>query len=368
VATTPDMDPPGKLFDYVGDALREADIRFAQVERLYSERGTFQQQGAARHARQHPRLATAFLTIPFDVVGVGSNHTGDWGPEAVEDTIDTFRQLGIPTVGAGHNISEARKEVIITRNGLRIAYLGYVSVLLSEYWATKERAGATPMRVKTYYESFEYQPGSPARVVTIPYAQDLALLQEDVRRAKQSADFVVVSLHWGVHFIPKPLADYQRVVALAAVDAGASVIFGHHTHVVQAVEKYKDAIIFYGLGNFSFYRFPGKVNYIGWGHEYTHQDAYSKDLGPGHTYHCYRYWNEGGIACVELDKSGIRKATWISTVANAKGQPEIVQPGTPKFDELRAYLAWASEGVPGALSDISVDGNRFLLYQRTTRS
>lgn len=366
VATTTDLDPPGKILDYVGDDLRKADIRFAQVERLYSERGSFQEQGASPHARQHPRLATAFQGVPFDVLGVGSNHTGDWGPEAVEDTIETFRKLGIPTIGAGRNISEARKEVVITRNGLRIAYLGYVSVLQSEYWATDKRAGATPMRVKTYYESYEYQPGSPARAVTIPHAGDLALLEEDVRRAKQSADFVVVSLHWGVHFIPKPLADYQRIVALVAINAGASVIFGHHTHVVQAIERYKDAIIFYGLGNFSFYRFPGKVNYIGTAHEYTHQEVYSKDLGPGHKYHCYQYWGEGGIAFVDLDRDGIRKATWLPTVQNDKGQPQIVKPNTAKFDELRRYLMWVSDGVPGGITNVDVDGDRFLLYERKT--
>lgn len=363
VATSTALDPPESMFAYVADTLRGADMRFAQVERLYSERGSFQQQGAAPHVRQHPRMAAAFKYIPFDILGVGSNHTGDWGPEAVEDTLETFQQLGIPTIAAGRNISEARKEVIITRNGFRIAFLGYVSVLLPEYWATDDRAGATPMRAHTYYEPYEYQAGSPARIVTIPYEKDLALLEQDVRRAKEAADFVVVSFHWGIHFRPKPLADYQRTVALAAIEAGASVIFGHHTHLVQAVEKYKDAIIFYGLGNFAFYRRPGMVNRTSPNHEYEYKDVYTQELGPGNTYHFNQYWREGGIAFVELDRRGIQKVTWAPTVQNAQGQPEMIRRGTDKFEELHRYFAWISEGTPGGIVDVGVDGDRFLLYE-----
>lgn len=363
-ATSTALEPPGSIFDYVADALRGGDVRFAQVERLYSERGSFQQQGGAPHVRQHPRMATAFQSIPFDVVGVGSNHTGDWGPEAVEDTVETFHRLGIPTIGAGRNISEARKEVIITKKGFRIAFLGYVSVLLPQYWATNERAGATPMRAHTYYEPYEFQAGAPPRVVTIPYKKDLELLEEDVRRAKQLADFVIVSFHWGVHFLPKPLADYQRFVAHAAVDAGASVILGHHPHVVQAVEKYKDAVVFYSLGNFAFYRRPGSPNFCSPNHEYEFKDVYSKELEPDKTYHFNRYFGEGGIAFVELDRGGIRSVTWVPTVMNSQGQPQPVQPGTEKFDELHRYFAWISQGIPGGVVHVGVDGDRFLLCER----
>lgn len=362
VATGPE--PPESIFERVSESLRLADVRFAQVERVYSERGSYQGQGIAPHVRQHPRMAEAFQSVPFDVVGIGSNHTGDWGPEAVEDTVETFRRLGIATIGAGRNISEARKEVIITKEGFRIAFLGYVSVLLPQYWATEERAGATPMRVKTYYEPYEYQPGAPSRIVTIPNRRDLELLQEDVRRAKQAADFVIVSFHWGVHFIPKPLADYQPIVAHAAVDAGATAILGHHQHVLQAVEMYKDAVIFYGLGNFSFYRRPGSPNYCLPGGECEFKDVYTKEMEPGYTYHWSRYFNEGGIAFFELDRAGVRKVTFLPTVINSRGQPEIVHPEMGKFVEFQRYLAWVAEGVDGGITDVRVERDRFELFER----
>ena len=61
-------------------------------------------------------MASAFKSIPFSVVSIGSNHTGDWGPEGAEDTYLTFKELGIPTIGAGRNIAEARREVVLTQS------------------------------------------------------------------------------------------------------------------------------------------------------------------------------------------------------------------------------------------------------------
>jgi poly-gamma-glutamate capsule biosynthesis protein CapA/YwtB (metallophosphatase superfamily) len=212
--------PPEIAFASVRRVLSRADIRFAQVERLYSERGTYQWQSLARNleVRQPPQQAEVFRSVPFDVLSLASNHTGDWGPEAVEDTVDTFRRLGIPTVGAGRNIAEARRPAIIERQGLRVAFLGYCSVLLPQYWAEDERAGCAPMRAHTLYEPYEYQPGSPARVVTIPHELDLRALVQDVRHARETADAVVVSMHWGLHYVAKPFAYQTRCQAVRIPD------------------------------------------------------------------------------------------------------------------------------------------------------
>ena len=60
-----------------------------------------------------------------------------------------------------------------------------------------------------------------------------------------------VSLHWGIHFVRGDLADYQREVAHAAIEAGADMILGHHPHVLKAIELYRGKPIFYSLGNFA---------------------------------------------------------------------------------------------------------------------
>ena len=139
--------PPESAFTHVAAALREADLRFAQCEKLYSDKKNYQvHSGAAKlEALKKPETAAAFKSVPFDVLSLASNHIGDWGPEAVIGTVETFQKLGIPTIGAGANIADARKPVILEKNGLKIGFLGYCSVLLPQFWATEERAGAAPM-------------------------------------------------------------------------------------------------------------------------------------------------------------------------------------------------------------------------------
>jgi poly-gamma-glutamate synthesis protein (capsule biosynthesis protein) len=363
IATPPT--PPGRNFEFVMEALRSADIRFGQIERLYSERGSFQEQGLAPHVRQHPQMAETFKQVPFDILSIGSNHTGDWGPEAVEDTIETFEKLGIPTVGAGRNIMEARQEKIIEVNGLKIAFLGYVSVLLPQYWATDTRAGATPLRAHTYYEPYEYQPGAPARIVTVPYEKDMQALQEDVRRAKSKADHVVVSMHWGVHYIPKPLADYQTIAAHAAIDAGASVILGTHPHVVQAMEVYNGGLILYSLGNFSFFRKAGSPNFCCPQGDYEFPDVYGIDIAPDIQLPYTRHRNEGCMVFIELDKQGLRKTGFVPTVMNEEKQAVIVPEGSEEFELRRSFVNWVSDRQPGGLSVQRVEDGRMILFERS---
>ena len=361
--TTPAKEPESAdfLFTHAHDILDRGDVRFAQVERLFSKRGTFQLQGNAPKTRVDPERATAYRAAGFDVVSLASNLTGSWGPEAVVDSVDTFTNLGIVAIGAGATIAEARKPAVFERNGITIAILAYCSVLLPQYWATEDRAGAAPMRAKTYYEPYEYQPGSPPRVVTYPVEADLQALVADVRKAKQTADHVVVSIHWGVHHVPRPLADYQPVVAHAAIDAGASVILGHHPHLMQGIEKYRDGVIFYALGNFAFQQqnaAPGVPHHpspCSPNGEYTIAEVYSRELGPDLRYDFDQYFREAGAACLTFSRDRLESARLIPTRLNDRSQPEV------QTDEQRAitrrYLEWCGAGIPGGMTRIDeIDG------------
>ena len=61
------------------------------------------------------------------------------------------------TIGAGRNLQEARREVVVTENGVRVAFLGYVSVLLPHYLATEDRADAAALRAYTWNEATSFQ-------------------------------------------------------------------------------------------------------------------------------------------------------------------------------------------------------------------
>jgi len=76
-------------------------------------------------------------------------------------------------------------------------------------------------------------------------------VRRDIAAARRQADIVLVSFHWGQEG-KTALRDYQVQLGHAAIDAGAAAVIGHHPHILQAVEHYKDGVILYSLGNFTF--------------------------------------------------------------------------------------------------------------------
>jgi len=361
------FEPPASGFSHVTEALQRADLRFAQCERVYSDRGQFQEQAGSRHARQSPRYASAFKEAAFDIVSIASNHSGDWGPEAVEDTADTFRTLGIAAIGAGRDIQEARKPAVFTTKGVRIAFLAYVSASMPQYWATESRSGTAPMRAHTYYEPYEFQPGAPVRVVTVPHSADLECLVRDVRDAKQNADLVFVSFHWGVHHTSRP-CDYQVAVAHAAIDAGAAAIIGHHPHRPQSIEIYKGAAIFYSIGTFSIYHNPVHKEkawrYCRPNGDFTEREVYTIEPDVGAVFDYHLHHDEGGIVYFDVDQKGIERVTYLPTLMNHAGQPEVLRPGQQQFENSLAYLNWTGKFVPNGLTQIKAADNRYEIFRR----
>lgn len=247
----PERDDPHSIFDKVRDELNRGDLAFCQLEANISERGTRLPQ--ARHTTRIQReAASAIRRAGFNVVSFAGNHCMDWGREAFFDTIDALKEEGMGVTGVGANITEARTPLIMESKGTRVAFIAYSSILPQCYWAEADRPGCAPMRAFTHYEQIEHdQPGTPCRVHTFAHREDLAALKNDIVKAKEAADVVIMSIHWGIHFVPKVLADYQREVAHAAIDAGVDMILGHHAHILKGVEVYKGKPIFYSLCNFA---------------------------------------------------------------------------------------------------------------------
>lgn len=202
--------------------------------------------------RTDPVSAAAIRNAGFHVVSFASNHCMDWGQEALLDTMEVLREQGFAVAGVGRNTDEGRKPAIIEKSGTRFAILAYHTILPMNYWAEKDRPGCAPMRGLTFYEPIEHdQPGTPPRIHAAPHQEDLAALERDIRLAKKMADIVLLSMHWGIHFVPAQIADYQREVAHRAIDCGADIILGHHPHILKGIEVYKGKAIFYSLGNFA---------------------------------------------------------------------------------------------------------------------
>jgi poly-gamma-glutamate capsule biosynthesis protein CapA/YwtB (metallophosphatase superfamily) len=248
----PDRPQVDTLFAATASQLSAADLVFGQLETTFAAAGVRLPQ--ARHAvLAHPDGAAALARAGFDVISCAGNHCLDWGSAALKENIGHLRAAGLDVVGAGANLEEARRPVVRTlADGTRVAFLAYCSILPEAYWAEGTRAGCAPLRAATLYEQVERdQPGTPARVRTFALPEDLAAMAADIRAAKQQADLVLVSHHWGIHFVRAVIADYQREVARAAIDAGADAILGHHAHILKAIELIDGKPVFYSLCNFA---------------------------------------------------------------------------------------------------------------------
>lgn len=350
----PIHEPIDKYAKLAAPTLSEADIRFGQCERTYSTRGALQVHSGGEHSRCDPKLAQVFDDCGFDVVSVASNHAMDWGGDALLDTIKLLEDKGIATIGAGKNLEEARKPAILERNGVKVAFLAYCTILRDGYAAGADKTGIAPLRAHTYYEPFDYQAGVPPKVVTAPFEDDLENMLADIKAAKTEADNVVVSIHWGIHFIPKMLADYQTVAAKAAFHAGADLILGHHAHAPKAIGVFDGKTCFYSLSNFimsSTAKSPEKAA--------DFEKKYSVTLDPDYPHLSYGSDAKRTlIAKAVLGKGGVEQTSFLPTLINPDLQPEVLKNGDSRFNDAVEFMEWVSEDIPHRFK---VDGDEVLI-------
>src|SRR5262245_38656479 len=347
----PVFEPTEKFAELVAPVLRQADIRLGQCERTYSERGADPQftdgpgQQSGHHSRLHPRMAGIFKAAGIDVVSVASNHAMDWGPDALVDTIDLFRGMGKQVIGGGRDAEEARKPAIIEKNGVRFAILAYCSVLRSGQAAGKGKVGIAPVRAHNHLLPEEFQPGTPPKIVTVPYEEDVAAMQEDIRKAKQQADTVIMSIHWGLRLVPKTICTYQPPVAHAAIDAGADLILGHHAHSIKAVEVYKGKVCFYSIGNFMTTGAPkNSPSTYDWNLIWLPIDP--ECLPPTGRYFFPSHCRMTMLPKVVMSRKGIEKVSFLPAYINPRAQPYVVASDDPKFGEILKFTEWVSDQHP----------------------
>jgi poly-gamma-glutamate capsule biosynthesis protein CapA/YwtB (metallophosphatase superfamily) len=307
----------------IAPLLRAGDIAFGQLETPLTNEGTRQLfpgfRGASGNVvRDADATAGQLADAGFTVMSFAGNHTMDRSAQAMLASVAAAEARGIKIVGAGESLAAARKPAIVETDGTKVGFLAYCSVLPRGYDATPSRAGVAPLRARTFYEQVDWQAGTPPRIVTMADAADLAALKDDVRRLREQADVVVVSMHWGIHFEPGTIADYQYEAAHAAIDAGADVILGHHGHVIKGVEFYRGKPVFYSLGN---------VTLLPRG-----------DAGEPLT--------EGGkvdaqlttIAKITVEGGEVSRVALIPCWLDLRLEPEVIPPGDPRFTAFLGYL------------------------------
>ncbi|MDR7537845.1 MAG: CapA family protein [Armatimonadota bacterium] len=212
--------------------------------------------------RASPALAPALRAAGVRVASVANNHALDFGPEGLAQTLQALRGAGIQPVGGGGTVQEALAPAVVRVGDTTVACLGLACTLPPGFAAGPTWAGIAPIHI-TYTVVFdaptlEEQPGTSPYVRTAAVAEDVARAEDAIRSARRQADLVVLAVHWGVPSgwvaaFQGPLAEYQRPLGRRLIDAGADVIVGHHPHTLHGVERYRDGLICYSLGNFLFH-------------------------------------------------------------------------------------------------------------------
>ena len=333
-------DKPETALAHVRDVFKQADIAFCQSESSYSDKGSKGSSGPRGASPVDLRGYPTFASIGFDVVSMASNHTMDWGQDALLDCIDRLRRDGIKVIGAGKNIAEARQPVIVDCQGTRIAFLGYCSVAPKGYYAAHARAGVAPMRAIAHFEPLEEdQPGTPAKSMTWPLQRDLDALVQDIKRVRSEVDIVAVSLHWGVHQIRGLIADYQPVVAHAAIDAGADIIIGHHPHILKGIEVYRGKVILYSIGDFSRDFNMDRASDLEWTHECEEvYKIYGTAFAGGHGAISNRF---SMVADIQFAAGKIERVSYRPVMIEVEGgqrQPTLVPVASPRGEEIVQYV------------------------------
>jgi hypothetical protein len=196
-----------------------ADLVFVNCEGALSD-----------HARQvglnrtPEKFAKTMRSSGISLVNLANNHTFDAEERGFLDTLRALSSAGIAHVGGGRDLADARKPVILTRNGIKLGFLGYAQFnnMGESAFAAEGRPGIVPM--------------------------DPFLIKEDIRRLRPQVDFVVVAIHWATNR-KYDISPENRKFAHDLIDAGADVIMGHHPPHPKGIEVYHGKVILYAPSN-----------------------------------------------------------------------------------------------------------------------
>ncbi|MCB0005707.1 MAG: CapA family protein, partial [Anaerolineales bacterium] len=204
--------------------LATADLTLGNLEAVLLDETPETVAASGQILLSGPASAAAELRAAgFDLVSVANNHALDYGPAGLDQSVSHLENANLAVVGLTSAVG-APPLVIREAAGVRLAFLAFNAV-----------------------------PGVGADDGVLPRsaAWDPVMATEAITAARQVADAVVVSIHWGYEYEPRPGPQQAEMAELMAA-AGADLIIGHHPHVAQPLALIGDAVVAYSLGNFLF--------------------------------------------------------------------------------------------------------------------
>lgn len=344
-----------QYFEKVKPIFDKSDLLIGQLEVPY----TLRDEDNARLGRD-PEILQSLINAGFDIVNLAGNHIADAGNEGIEDTINWLKNNDLPYVGAGMNLEEARRAVILERNNTKIGFLDYNCMGPDVSWATLDSPGCAYVGVHVEYETVYASPGAPPIIHTRLEHNTKMAMVEDIKMLRPMCDVLVVNFHKGIAHTPVKIADYEKEVCYAAIDAGADVIFSHHAHILKGIEVYKGKTIYHGLCNMVTYvpveAFATKKMPASWAKKRKEYFGFEPDPNyPTYPFHPEAIYTM--IAKCDIKDGEIISTGFYPCIVNKKGIPEVVgndERGQLVFDyvkkiteeaELNARFSWDGESI-----------------------
>jgi len=229
----------GALFSDVADVFERADFGFVNLETPVAPEHS---KGSKPFMFDAPvALLDGLKASGIKIVSFANNHVMDQGWAGFKETREHLKAEGLLFAGSGDTVEQQWQPVITEANGIKVGWLGMTR------WLNGNR---NPDKDDQPHVNFFPYPGESGGATGADEAAVLAA----VKQARAQCDFLVVSIHWGVEYATAPRPE-DVDMAHEMLEAGASVVVGHHPHVLQPVETYKtqdgrNTVIFYSLGNF----------------------------------------------------------------------------------------------------------------------
>lgn len=202
--------------------MQEHDIRSCNFEGPLANSNDHTILKAGPPLCQAAYAAEAVLKTGFNLVSLANNHIADYSKTALRRTVDAFQTM--TCLGAGENFNEAYQLKVVKVKDVKVGFLS----------AAEWGFGCIDMMNQSGF-------------AWVNHPEMNALVEQ----AKKECDVLILQIHAGVEEIPLPLPEW-RTRYKQLIDLGADVIVGHHPHIMQGWETYKNKPIFYSLGNFYF--------------------------------------------------------------------------------------------------------------------
>lgn len=268
-------------FEKVKKVFKDKNILFGNLETVLSNRGKVAEKAVVLFTS--PDKVVRLKDAGFDILNIANNHIMDLGVEGVNETLDVLNQNNLRFIGCS-NRKFNQSGAVIKVNNIKLGFLAY------------------------YGGGFN----NPQNDIRINGIDEENIIKE-IRSLKPECDAIILSLHWGTEniFYPSPK---QIALAHKLIDSGATIILGHHPHVIQGIERYKNGLIAYSLGNFQF----------------NHSISYSPN-------------NQSFIFTIELTKDGLEAYDVIPVKIDDDFVPYV--PTEEEQEEIRRFITEISQHI-----------------------